>query len=244
VVAPHEELWPLADERRARFDAAALSYDTYRPGYPEQSFDDLMDWAGLEPGHHVIEIGSGTGIATLPLLRRGLRVTCLEPAPAMAAVAQAKLASFTDVAHRPLRLEDWEPEPGSARAVVAANAWHWVNPEVAFPKVATALEDGGSLCLLVHHVVGIGAEGFADDLRRVRDGIAPPSDAMLRQGAFMEEHRWSEDMEASDLFTHLITTRHGFTRQLSAAEFVAVSNGGAVAKHEEAVLYVGRRRTD
>ncbi len=72
----------LPDHERERlsqtFDRAAESYDRIRPDYPEALFDDLTALAGLRPGDHLLEVGCGTGQATLPLARRGFRVTCVE----------------------------------------------------------------------------------------------------------------------------------------------------------------------
>jgi SAM-dependent methyltransferase len=218
----------------------------------------------------VVEVGSGTGIATQPLAERGLRITCLEPAEPMAAIAKAKLRRFADVTHVACRFEDWEAPAGSCRAVIAANAWHWVQPDLGFRQAASVLGPSGALCILVHHVVQVGEDGFADAWREVRRAIAPPSEQDRRQATFMEEHQWSDDMEASGLFTHIATSRHAFTRTLDAEAFVAVGNtyrspsrlspdvlarlnaaemelinsryGGRIEKTEEAVLYVGHRR--
>jgi hypothetical protein len=187
----------------------------------------------------------------------------------MVAVAQSKLAGFPGLTHVGERFEEWDAPPGRARAVVAANAWHWVTPGPGFRQAATVLGVGGFLCLLFHHVVQVGVDGFADELRAVRDAIAPPTEAALRLGAFLEDHVWSDDMEESGLFAPVATTRHGCTRDLTSAEFVAVSNtygpasrldpdvraevdaavvemidtryDGHVPKREEAILYVGRR---
>jgi SAM-dependent methyltransferase len=265
-------LWRNADRRRARFDANAQAYDTHRPGYPEESFDDLVSIAALSPGDPVVEIGSGTGIATLPLARRGLAVTCVEPGPAMAALARDKLAGFTGIEFIAARFEDWQAPPQSARAVVAANAWHWIAPEAGYRQAASVLGPSGCLCLLLHHVVQVGPDGFSAALKELRDSIAPLSEAERQAGSYLEHKVWADDMEASGYFVHLATTRHAFTRQLSARQFVDVTNtygpnsqlaaadlarweeaairlidqryGGRIAKTEEAVLTVGRRMGD
>jgi trans-aconitate methyltransferase len=70
--------FPADDLRRrlrAGFDLAAEDYQRTRPVCPPQLFDDLIDRAGLEAGDRVIEIGCGTGQATVPLAERGLAVT-------------------------------------------------------------------------------------------------------------------------------------------------------------------------
>lgn len=57
-------------QRRASFDADAHAYDDARPGYPDPLFDDMVALAGVPEHGSVLEIGSGTGKATLPLAQR------------------------------------------------------------------------------------------------------------------------------------------------------------------------------
>jgi 16S rRNA A1518/A1519 N6-dimethyltransferase RsmA/KsgA/DIM1 with predicted DNA glycosylase/AP lyase activity len=99
--------------RRASFDKDAELYERARPGYPRELFDDLADLAGLRPGARVLEIGSGTGQATLPLAERKLEITAIELGPNLAAVARRKLARFPNVAVIVGAFEDWSlpPEP-------------------------------------------------------------------------------------------------------------------------------------
>ncbi len=64
----------MAEEKpplRATFDRAALLYDEARPGYPEALFDDVVSLSRLPPGGRILEIGCGTGQATLPFACRG-----------------------------------------------------------------------------------------------------------------------------------------------------------------------------
>ncbi|WP_424213361.1 class I SAM-dependent methyltransferase [Streptomyces sp. BI20] len=78
------------------FDGDAELYDRARPGYPDALFDDLAEFAGAVPGARVLEIGAGTGKATVPLVARGCRVTAVEVGANMAAVARRNLAALTD----------------------------------------------------------------------------------------------------------------------------------------------------
>ena len=66
--------------------------DRYRPRYPNDLFDDIVELGELKPGAKTIEIGAGTGIATGPLMSRGLQVIAIEPGPAMSAIAAGSSA--------------------------------------------------------------------------------------------------------------------------------------------------------
>ena len=62
---------------RETFNEDAARYDRARPRYPVQMFDDLAA-AGVAPGARVLEIGCGTGQATVPLAERGCRIVAVE----------------------------------------------------------------------------------------------------------------------------------------------------------------------
>ena len=103
-------VWSDAERERLRetFDQAAEIYQRVRPDYPEALFDDLIALAGLAPGDRLLEVGCATGKATLPLARRGFRITCVELGGELAAVARRNLAGF-DVEVVEGRFEDWRP---------------------------------------------------------------------------------------------------------------------------------------
>ena len=92
---------------RSTFDQAAELYDRARPRYPTGLFDDLAELAGIGPGSSVLEIGPGTGQATVALAERGCRVVAVELGAALAAVARRNLARFPAVEVVTAPFEDW-----------------------------------------------------------------------------------------------------------------------------------------
>jgi 16S rRNA A1518/A1519 N6-dimethyltransferase RsmA/KsgA/DIM1 with predicted DNA glycosylase/AP lyase activity len=109
---------------RRTFDAAAGTYQNARPEYPDELFDTLIELAELRRGDRLLEIGCASGKATLPLARRGFRITCVEIGPALAAAARANLADFPDVDVVEGAFETWEPRGGVRFDLVfAATAW-------------------------------------------------------------------------------------------------------------------------
>ena len=57
-------------ERRMIFGEVAESYHHARPDYPAELIADVVAWAG-GPGAAALEVGAGTGKATIPLSRSG-----------------------------------------------------------------------------------------------------------------------------------------------------------------------------
>jgi len=86
-------LWHVSAQRSQEFDAAARAYDRYRPRYPIELFDDIINLGELKPGATAIEIGAGTGIATGSLISHGLRVVAIDTSPAMLSIAREKFGT-------------------------------------------------------------------------------------------------------------------------------------------------------
>jgi SAM-dependent methyltransferase len=136
------------DEQRLAFGTVAELYDCARPSYPSAAIDVLIAHAGLASGDRVLEVGAGTGKATILLAQRGLRVLAVEPSPAMAALARINCRAFADaVTVVEAEFERWVATE-RADALVSAAAWHWIAADVRYERAAAAVRDGGTLAAL------------------------------------------------------------------------------------------------
>jgi SAM-dependent methyltransferase len=173
------DLWREAADRRRLFDAAAIAYDAYRAGYPESLFDAL---AALVPERgRVLEIGAGTGIASLPLARHGYRLTSLEPADAMAAIARPRLAPYPDAELVGATFEDWPGEPGSFDLMFAADAWHWIDQRSGPGRAADLLRPGGYLALAWHARTSLEPAAAEEDLLALVIRLVPDGAEWMRR---------------------------------------------------------------
>jgi SAM-dependent methyltransferase len=143
------------------FDEDARLYDRVRPRYPPELFDDLAQIVPLSPEARILEIGAGTGQATLDLARRGYTVLALEPGKALAHEARRKLRDFPRTTVCVVSFEGWIPGFERFDAVVAATSFHWLDPAVRVEKGADALRADGALAIIsTHHVAGGTSEFF------------------------------------------------------------------------------------
>lgn len=127
------------------FDRIGRAYEA-RPGYPDWVFETLVERCGLELGSSVLEIGPGTGQATLPMLERGARITAVEPGAALAR-RLAERAAGRDVKVIVTAFEEADVPDAAFDLAVSATAFHWVDPVLGQSKCARALRDGGWLVL-------------------------------------------------------------------------------------------------
>jgi SAM-dependent methyltransferase len=193
-----------ADRKRLRvtFNSAAQDYHAARPDYPPELYDELVARTGLSPGARLLEVGCGTGKATLPLAQRGFRITGVELGGALAAAARENLAAYPGVEVINANFEDWQPGPGVAFDLVyAATAWHWIDSAVGYQRAWARLRPGGHLAIWsAGHVSPEGGDPFFADLQEVYDEIGegmPPGSRMLRPAELPSA---AADIEATGLF--------------------------------------------
>jgi SAM-dependent methyltransferase len=135
------------------FNEVPELYDRVRPGYPDELMADLSAITHLDERSSVLEVGCGTGQATRSLAAFGCSVTAIEPGPDTAALARQRLAGFANVTVETSTFEEWDDHGGRFDLLVAAAAWHWVDPSIGWPRAHDVLRPGGWMALLGHVVV-------------------------------------------------------------------------------------------
>jgi len=207
-------------EQRTVFGEVAEEYDAIRPTYPDALFDAVMTLGELHAGDHALEIGAGTGKATIPFIERGLRVHCLEPSPGMAAFLRTKGADVEET-----DFELWTPSPN--RLVYAAQAWHWVQGDDRYEKLAAALEPRGSVALFWNHGRPH-PEPYVFDNDAAYDKFVPGFNDDVQRMAERGLDWVREELDASGLFTpceyHVFTWEIEYTRAEWLAQLATNSN--------------------
>ena len=129
------------------FEPFAAVYDAIRPDYPPEVLTALLQEFGCGSATKVLEIGAGTGLATRHILETGAVCHAIEPGENLLAIARQKLQKFPSLTLQQESFEDLEPA-GDFDLVVAATAFHWLNPRDRFAKVDAHLKKQGGLLLV------------------------------------------------------------------------------------------------
>lgn len=209
---------------RRTFDTAADLYDTARPSYPEELFDDLVELAGLQRGDRLLEIGCATGKATRPLLERGFSVVCVELGAQLAGRARDSLASLQFKIHV-APFEEWEGEPASFDLVYAATAWHWVDPSVRYRKAHRLLRPGGHLAFWsALHAFPPDFDPFFSEIQEVYDAIGESHPDEWPPTPPEEIPDEAAEIEASGLFEDVRVRRYVWERSYTAEDYIALLN--------------------
>ncbi|WP_410643888.1 class I SAM-dependent methyltransferase [Amycolatopsis sp. lyj-346] len=225
------------------FGADAERYDRARPAYPRELVARIV---AASPGADVLDVGCGTGIEARQFRAAGCRVLGIDPDARMAAFARrggidVEVATF----------EDWEPAGRTFDAVVARQAWHWVDPVAGLAKAARVLRPGGLLAVFAHvyQPPAEVAAAFAAACRRVLPGspfagesrpaaeiydvmFTGFADAIAKADGLGSPDRWRfawERTYARDEWLDFLPTTGGLTRLPPAALAEVLSAvGGAI----------------
>ena len=214
VTIPPDAPQPLGTEpHRAREAAESFGtdpgrYDRTRPRYPDELVDRVI---AASPGRKVLDVGTGTGVSARPFQARGCQVLGVEVDPRMAEFARSR-GLEVEVA----KFEEWDPAGRTFDAVIAGQAWHWVDPEAGASKVSKLLPQGSLFAVFwnVFQPPPELSEAFAAVYERVLPGspfshgtktglggysalFDKAADGVRATGAFGEPDRWRSDWEQS-----------------------------------------------
>ena len=127
------------------FERGAADYERARPSYPPDAVALVVEVLGLAPGRRVLDLAAGTGKFTRLLVPSGAELIAVEPVDAM---REELVANVPGVSAVDGRAEDLPLADGTVDAVVAAQAFHWFDPDPALAEIHRVLGAGGRLALV------------------------------------------------------------------------------------------------
>ena len=205
---------PSREELRWTFDGVAELYDRARPAYPPALLDEV---AALGP--RVLELGPGTGRTTQALVDRGAEVTAVELGSNLAAIAMRHVPEARIVV---ADFDTWEPAQADFDAVVAFNAFHWLQPDAKYAKVARLLRAGGALAVVeVDYVTVPDGDPFWGEVREDYETLLPDQDFSVPPPEEAIGDLRSE-LEASGVFREIDIHRYRWDAAFTADEWVDV----------------------
>lgn len=127
-------------ELRERFGDVASEYEMYRFEYPIELYNCIFSYSS--EGKEALEIGIGTGKATLPILEKNYEVTAVEPVKRMLEIARKKYngknITFINTTFEELKYGK------QYDLIYAASSFQWINGCDRLKKVFDLLKDGGT----------------------------------------------------------------------------------------------------
>lgn len=138
-------------ELRLKFNEDATNYDKWRPRYVPGLFADIIEYSSLDDTQRALEVGIGTGQATLPILKTGCKVTAVEIGKELAEYSRQKFSGFRNFEVVDVDFESFHEQSNTYDLIYSATAFHWIPEEIGYSKAFDLLKPGGTLALFWNH---------------------------------------------------------------------------------------------
>jgi SAM-dependent methyltransferase len=252
---------------RILFDEVADLYDEVRPRYPEALVEDILELSGIPAEGRILEVGCGPGTVTVAFARRGYRMVCVELGQRLAALAVENCRAFPGVEIIHSSFEAWELEEHAFDLALSAEAFHWIPPEIGYPKAARALKDSGAIALIwilrrdvetdIYRAIDKVYQEQAPQFENPDKTITPEwLEGIIREnlatfGGFgkvtIRRYPWSQTFTAEEYIKLLKTSsvHHKLDESTREALFEGISaaierSGGRLVRPFEAMLFLAR----
>lgn len=131
-----------------RFSNRVEDYVKYRPHYPKEMIQVLLNKYHLHPDQLVADIGVGTGISSLLFLEAGFRVIGIEPNMEMRDKARHLLQGHKSFKIMDATADGTLLDTGSVDIILCGQAFHWFDQSKTKAEFMRILKPAG-LVLLV-----------------------------------------------------------------------------------------------
>lgn len=210
-------------ELRKTFNEDVANYDKWRPTYVPELFEDMLRFAGIGERSYALEIGIGTGQATLPVLQTNCAVTAVELGAELAAYSRQKFETYPKLRVETTAFETFECPQNAFDLIYSATAFHWIPESVGLPKVLRLLKSGGTLALFWNHPCPCRAgDALFTEIQKVYQVWRPSSSAPTELSRAGCEQRVQTLMQYG--FTDVEVRLYHAERTLDAEGYIALLN--------------------
>lgn len=128
-----------------RFSNRVEDYIKYRPTYPNEMLNVLAKELGLTSEKVIADIGSGTGISSIPFLKNRNRVFGIEPNKEMREAQEEILKEYTNFKSVNGTAEETKLENKTVDLIFCGQAFHWFDKEKSKKEFSRILKENGNL---------------------------------------------------------------------------------------------------
>lgn len=130
------------------YKGIAQIYEEIRPSYPEQLIQDIIHKTRLLPDDRLLEIGAGTGKATVLFAEKGYSIHAIELGQDMADIFKKKCSGYPGVTIDVGPFEEWTDQKNRKYDMIfSAQAFDWLDKDRKYRKCHALLKDHGFMAL-------------------------------------------------------------------------------------------------
>ncbi len=133
-------------------------------------YQTLFHYIPINENSNVVEVGSGGGQATAPILTTGCRLTAVEYGEQFSELLKEKFKEYQKFSVITGKFEDTVFEDNAFDLVFSASAFHWVPEKIGYEKVFSMLKNGGAFARFANHPFrGRGNPALSQEIDEIYD---------------------------------------------------------------------------
>jgi cyclopropane fatty-acyl-phospholipid synthase-like methyltransferase len=137
-------------ENKDVFKEIIEDYEVARPGYISELYNDIVEYAMLKCDAKILEIGSGPGQATEYFVKNKYNITGLEISEKQVEFLLDKYSEYHNFNSICSSFEDYNSPDEEYNLIFSATAFHWIKPEIGYPKAYNMLKRNGVMAVFWH----------------------------------------------------------------------------------------------
>jgi len=201
-------------------------YETARPGYPIELFNDIVNFSALNGNANILEIGSGPGQATDYFVKNLYSITGLEIEEKQVQYLLEKYSTYKKFNSICSSFEEYDGQEGYYDLIFSATAFHWIKPDVGYPKAYNLLKKGGVMAVFWHlSSLAEPEREMLIEIRNICREIAPEFDDYLTLEETEDLHnlRLSE-IQTNNLFTRPVSKIYRWNDEYTTERYLKLIN--------------------
>lgn len=204
---------------RTTFNTQARLYDKARPGYPDQLFENIISYSNINEKSNILEIGCGTGKATIPFLKKGFSITAIDIGDNMLKILSK------NIDNEKLKIQNISFEKFKSNItfdlIFSATAFHWIPKQQSFSKCAYHLNKNGILAVF-RHVHPKEKSGFFAEVQRIYEKHVPKwAEQWAKRDYYsVKLEQFSKEIEDSGYYKNINLKLYFWSEYYTAKQYI------------------------
>ncbi|MGG0240171.1 class I SAM-dependent methyltransferase [Bacillus rhizoplanae] len=213
-------------ENKKVFNDIISDYAIARPGYPSELFRDIIKYSMIKNDAKILEIGSGPGQATEYFVKNRYSITGLELGDKQVEYLLEKYSEYQNFNALCTSFENYNCEQETYDLIFSATAFHWVKPEIGYPKAYDLLKRNGVMAVFWHmsSIIEPKTE-MLNQIRNIFRKYAPELDTFITVNEAEDLHNLRiSEIRTNNLFDKPITKIYRWNDEYTTQRYLKLIN--------------------
>nr|WP_312578002.1 methyltransferase domain-containing protein [Sedimentibacter sp.] len=201
-------------------------YEIARPGYVIELYNDITEYSMIKNDAKILEIGSGPGQATDYFVKNQYNITGLEISEKQVQFLVDKYSKYHNFNSICSTFEDYNCLNETYNLIFSATAFHWIEPEIGYPKAYNLLKKNGVMAVFWHLASIIEPKDeMPNQIRKIYQKYAPELDDYINLDEAEDMHTLRiSQIQINNLFSNPVSKIYRWDDEYTTDRYLKLMN--------------------